>query len=388
MAMNKFNFKKSALGLAVVVGSLAMANAQWSVHEVNSNAMKGTLEDVLSALKTQVSNQNAAQAASGIASRQQSIQLEETDRRNRANAALADTIKRDRDAMPTLKRCYDLSRGRGSAAGGAANMRKGGGGKGPDGADAKRSEIKNEATREYEAVKALKTKSVCVGTEMEVKSGFCSEVNKFPGAVISPRTLMGNFEGDATRTYKNYTLNDEAFKAAVIYIETATINNSPPELDKNTIADNKYYLTSYHKTVNGLQTAYDAMYVVSLPFAEMKNTTGELDDVWATMAPVYSQLQMTPPEKPSLAELFFSEIAQDYYMLKDVKPDNVNTEIDVLKEMNRKMSLNNMLTHRQVQLAEYQTILLSHLVAQSYLPEANRLTNEARMMTEAAKGKK
>ena len=50
--MKKFKLNKTLFAVSVLVSSVGIANAQWSVKEVNSTAMKGTLEDMLDSLKT------------------------------------------------------------------------------------------------------------------------------------------------------------------------------------------------------------------------------------------------------------------------------------------------------------------------------------------------
>lgn len=234
--MKKLN--KILLSITFAAGSLSVANAQWSVQDVNSNNIKKNTDDLVKAAKTQISNQEAAKSATEVLSKQMSIQLEETDKRNRSNIALADTVKRDRDAMPTLKQCVDLTRGN-VAGGGSKTARSGGGGaSGKDttvpGAPAyKKAQegAKSQLRKLGMSIETAKAASACGTTEMEKGSKFCGEdagVSKFNGANISPRSLMGNYKDNENRAYKNYTLDAEAQKAALEYIKVSALNHLPP----------------------------------------------------------------------------------------------------------------------------------------------------------------
>lgn len=79
--MKKLN--KILLSITFAAGSLSVANAQWSVQDVNSNNIKKNTDDLVKAAKTQISNQEAAKSATEVLSKQMSVQLEETDKRNR-----------------------------------------------------------------------------------------------------------------------------------------------------------------------------------------------------------------------------------------------------------------------------------------------------------------
>lgn len=398
--MKKLNLRKTVLGVAIVCSSLTVANAQWSVQDVNSNAMKGTLEDILDGVKTQITNQDAAQSSMEVMSKQQSVQMEEMDRRNRGNAAMADTIRRDRDAMPTLQQCFDSSRGGGASAGGSAARGGGGGGGGAGGKsnaatekDVKES-IVSDTTRTAAIVAGLKNASACGITKMEMASKFCtgasssgSAISKYPSANISPRSLLGNFKDSPDRVFKNYTLNAEARLAADQYLITSVTNYMPPQIKEDKVKYNESYVASYLRVSNGLTTARDTMNIVSSFYNEIVPSTGNdgaksawnaqsMKTYWDSLAPVYVKMGMERPEIPSLTELYMAEVNQDYYFLK-TPIDKDLSEMESLQEMNRKISLSNFLTSRQIQLQEYQTILLAQLLTQSFLPEAERLTTTA-----------
>lgn len=385
--MKKLN--KILLSITFAAGSLSVANAQWSVQDVNSNNIKKNTDDLVKAAKTQISNQEAAKSATEVLSKQMSIQLEETDKRNRSNIALADTVKRDRDAMPTLKQCVDLTRGN-VAGGGSKTARSGGGGaSGKDttvpGAPAyKKAQegAKSQLRKLGMSIETAKAASACGTTEMEKGSKFCGEdagVSKFNGANISPRSLMGNYKDNENRSYKNYTLDAEAQKAALEYIKVSALNHLPPIIHKDKVKSNETYLANYYIVTNGIQTAADAMTNVTSHYNEIDKPTeanGIFQTYWTKVSKAYELLDMEKPKTPSLAEMYILEVNKDYYMLDDEK-DSDGTEIEQLKNLNRKMALANYLTARQINLQEYQNILMSHLVVKSFEQDARVLTKEA-----------
>ncbi len=385
--MKKLN--KILLSITFAAGSLSVANAQWSVQDVNSNNIKKNTDDLVKAAKTQISNQEAAKSATEVLSKQMSVQLEETDKRNRSNIALADTIKRDRDAMPTLKQCIDLTRG-GSGSSGSKSSRSGGGGS--SGTDVNvpgtpafkkaQEAAKSELRKLGMAIETAKAASACGTTEMEKHSKFCGEgedVSKFNGANISPRSLMGNYKDSDSRNYKNYTLDADAQKAALQYIQVAALNHLPPVIHKGKVKTNETYVANYLVVANGIQTAADAITNVTSHYNEITNATGAngaFQTYWNSVSKSYEDLGMEKPEFPSLAEMYLLEVQQDYYMLNTEK-DNDQTEIVQLKNLNRKMALANYLTARQINLQEYQNILMSHLVVKAFEQDARVLTKEA-----------
>ena len=385
--MKKLN--KILLSITFAAGSLSVANAQWSVQDVNSNNIKKNTDDLVKAAKTQISNQEAAKSATEVLSKQMSVQLEETDKRNRSNIALADTIKRDRDAMPTLKQCIDLTRG-GSGSSGSKSSRSGGGGS--SGTDVNvpgtpafkkaQEAAKSELRKLGMAIETAKAASACGTTEMEKNSKFCGEgedVSKFNGANISPRSLMGNYKDSDSRNYKNYTLDAEAQKAALQYIQVAALNHLPPVIHKDKVKSNETYVANYLVVANGIQTAADAITNVTSHYNEITNAIGANDafqTYWNSVSKSYEDLGMEKPGVPSLAEMYLLEVQQDYYMLNTEK-DNDQTEIVQLKNLNRKMALANYLTARQINLQEYQNILMSHLVVKAFEQDARVLTKEA-----------
>ena len=385
--MKKLN--KILLSITFAAGSLSVANAQWSVQDVNSNNIKKNTDDLVKAAKTQISNQEAAKSATEVLSKQMSVQLEETDKRNRSNIALADTIKRDRDAMPTLKQCIDLTRG-GSGSSGSKSSRSGGGGS--SGTDVNvpgtpafkkaQEAAKSELRKLGMAIETAKAASACGTTEMEKNSKFCGEgedVSKFNGANISPRSLMGNYKDSDSRNYKNYTLDADAQKAALQYIQVAALNHLPPVIHKDKVKSNETYVANYLVVANGIQTAADAITNVTSHYNEITNAIGANDafqTYWNSVSKSYEDLGMEKPGVPSLAEMYLLEVQQDYYMLNTEK-DNDQTEIVQLKNLNRKMALANYLTARQINLQEYQNILMSHLVVKAFEQDARVLTKEA-----------
>ncbi len=130
---------------------------------------------------------------------------------------------------------------------------------------------------------------------------------------------------------------------------------------------------------NGIQRAADAITNVTSHYNEITNAIGANDafqTYWNSVSKSYADLGMEKPGVPSLAEMYLLEVQQDYYMLNTEK-DNDQTEIVQLKNLNRKMALANYLTARQINLQEYQNILMSHLVVKAFEQDARVLTKEA-----------
>lgn len=380
--MKLLNKKKLIIAISML-GLTSIGNAQWAVTNVNDplyfgptgifTQMMGQMQNTVKASIDQVS------ALGEIARKQDAQMQEDTDRRMREAMGSANIAAYNMSLVPTIQACAEYTQ-RGVGAAAVRSSMSGGGGSGKYSAPGKASaEIKSEWIKQGALLANKKNLGTCSAEDFAGKVAECTEVGDFGGSVKTPagdvtslsiKANMSNNQKMSVKQqdYANLTMNAQAQDVANQYIKNATLYNAPKVLPYDKLQKTPAYKAMYDAVMTKLNSSQQVMVEIMSTRKESAgfDTSSLASKYWQENAPAYkSLLGMNPPTNPSFTELVNFSVINDYF---GIPKNTAMSEQDLLKELNRKASLNNLIAYKQLSNQENTNILLALLLTQATTP--------------------
>lgn len=375
---------KTKIAIAISLASLtSIASAQWAVTNVNDplyfgptgifTQMTGQMQNTLKASVDQVS------AMTDLFRKQQNQLQEDTDVRNRAAMGYQAMAQHNMAIMPTLEACAALSKkalGAASVSTSLSGGSAGGAGKAATQADA--SNITSEQVKQSDMLNKKTTLGTC-GVNDKGVAGCSGTAGEYGGnskqmsgdvSSLSIKTNMKNSDrlNPETQDFANFTLDQQGFDVAKQYIRNATYYNAPTAMTADQLAKNPAYKSAYDSVMAKLNGAYQAM--LDIASTRKAGTPLPADSVagkaWNDNKSQYQSLfGMKAPDNPSLTELMNFTAFNDYF---GVPKDTAQDETALLKELNNKIALNNLISYKVLTQLENLNITQSLSLTQQTTP--------------------
>lgn len=404
--MKKVKIKKMLLALTMV-GLASTGNAQWAVSNVNDSVYFGPVgifTQLMGQMLNSVKSSVDQVATLSEINRKQALQLQQdTDARNRIAMGQAAIAAKNADIFPTLQACAEITKqttGSGAIASASYGGSSGGRGRAPSG-PAAAATITSEATKQVNLIKDKKDLGTCSTTDAANSIAGCTGLGEFGGSAkiassdLSPLSLKGNTKrsdkvNPEDQELANFTLDPEGMDVALKYINNATLYNAPKVLPQEKAKENPAYETLYSGVMIKLYGAQQALKdIVSSRKAPRALADQSLAQAyWDGNKAKYSSIfGMKAPELPSLSDIMNFNAANDYMGVPD---DTAKSQEELIKELNKKIALNNMIAVKQLSQQENTNILLSLLLTQSVTPtDVNAINNQyGRIMNNVTTGSK
>lgn len=379
----KFNKKKILIALGMI-GSVAIANAQWAVTNVNDALYFGPTGLFTQAMAKMNMAVNAnIQAQTGtqqVMIQQQNHNMAVQDERMRRSMGLSEIAKRDNIDRPTLEMCAEVSK---TAYTGASigSMYSGGrrpGNKAPPGAPPtmpeKELQIVNSASAQALMLKDMTKLGTCSPEYGKVAG--CSGAGLYAKADTSPLSLKTNMKGAAgNRDFANWSLDAQGYEVGKKYISDATLSNAPRFPSAEQLEKNPGYLAIYNSVITKLHAAQESMMDI-INIRVGASLSGFAAELWAKDSGSYESLfGQKAPANPSTFEVVNLAVYRDFFL-----PEQ---KTDLVKEQNRLTAMSNYISWQQFKTQENTNILLAHLLVQTTTPtnkaqvdaEYNRIAN-------------
>lgn len=306
---------------------------------------------------------------------------EDTDKRNRLRAGLLETLRRDLDALPTVEQCVEMTDKVLSSGALQSSFSGGGGGRRPNGTPSPGSKahaqekIDDLPAAQYEALKRTVDAKTCAGGMDEAIQGCGRDPGKYAGGDTNMSSVKGNIAGIKDgQIVVNYSLNPEAFEASRAYAFNSSLYDAPADLKKDMIKlkANPSYISIYKPIIAKLNAAFDAFIAPAIvrqeaPAALASTISG---GKWSATSPQYMKIfgsNAVFPVNPSLFELMQYYIYNDFAGT-DPKDLEKLDSTQIARDINRKITLSNMVSIQQLKASETTNILLAHLLVQATTP--------------------
>lgn len=378
-----YKMKKTILATSLFLLSTGIlmntVDAQWSVIDVNSSRIVAELEKFNNRSKGVQETQN-------IQIKQTDQYQEDTDKRARLAAGVADTARNDIAQIPTIQQCIEMTDQQSRAA--SVRAGSGGGGAGDRKKPGTKENfddkiINNEALLDNIS-KEVTGRQTC-GDGMDEALPGCSSKQIYAGADVNQSALTKDFTSELVSGsgLMSNTLNAAAFKAAEAYMFVATKYNGPMILSAEQAKKDPAYVVLYKPVINKLNAAFNALAeIANLRKAPVdkngKDTVANFDSSsvagmsWSKGSKDYESLiGAKRPPAPSLFEVINFAVYKAF----------AGTEKDPgdIQSLNNKIVLSNMIAIQQLKRTETTNILLAHLLTQAVTP-----TNIEALRTKAA----
>lgn len=394
--MKTIKIKKIFMALSMIglTSLTTIVDAQWAVSNVNDPLYfgpTGIFTQTMAQMQNSVKASVDQVATLTEVSRKQALQLQQdTDARNRMAMGQAAIAAKNVEIFPTLQACAELTQqntGAGSMAAAYSGGSSGGTGKKKP-LPAAAEEIKTEVDKQIAMLKEKETLGTCSTSNAKTGVGKCTAVGDFggspniPSSDVSSLSIKGN-TSNADKTDKNnqeianFSLNPKAIDVANQYIQNATLYNAPKSLPDDKAKANPGYQPLYDSIMlklNGAQQALkDILAMRKAPNALQSDSLAKA--YWDQNSKKYKSIfGMKAPELPSLADLMNFNAANDYV---GVPNDTAKTQEELLKEINKKLALNNMIAVKQLSQQENTNILLALMLTQAVTPvNSSELNNQ------------
>jgi hypothetical protein len=392
MKNNKMKKTVIAASLFLVASATTLTNveAQWSVIDVNSNSVKQTLEkskelldDIKAGVKGTIQELQGVRQGQEAQVKQVDQYQEDTDKRNRLSTGLADSLRRDLDAVPTIEQCAEMTARSGNSSAVSASLSGGGAGsRSTVGTkEYSQSKIVDNSTAQAVVLEGTRDSKTCAGGMDEAISG-CSGVQTYAGGDVNSSSLKKNYASKDSNGIMDNSLNAEGIKAAEANARIATMYAAPPSLTSDQAKKNPAYVAIYKPVIAKLNASYEAlMEVATVRKAPAAVISGVAGQAWNDTKADYKQtFGIDAPAIPSFFELLNFAVMKEFSgPPKKPEPEN---EKELLIEINKKMALSNVIAMQQYKAAETNNILLAHLLTQAVTP-----VNADNVRAEAAKTK-
>lgn len=353
---------KTKIALSIALLSITgLTQAQWAVTNVNDplyfgptgifTQLTGQMQNTLKASVDQVS------AMTDLFRKQQNQLQEDTDVRNRAAMGYQAMAQHNMTIMPTLEACAALSKkavGAASVSTSLSGGSAGGGGNSATQADA--SKIVSEQVKQTEMLNKKTALGTC-GVNDKGVAGCSGSPGQYGGnskqlsgdvSSLSIKTNMKNSDrlDPENQDFANFTLDAQGFDVAKQYVRNATYYNAPTAMTADQLSKNPGYKSIYDSIVTKLNGAYQAMLDVASTRKQGKplDSNSVAGKIWNESKGDYQSLfGMKAPDNPSLTELMNFTTFNDYF---GVPKNTAEDETALLKELNNKVALNNLISYK------------------------------------------
>lgn len=380
--MKLLNKKKLIITIGML-GLTSIGNAQWAVTNVNDplyfgptgifTQMMGQMQNTVKASIDQVS------ALGEIARKQDAQMQEDTDRRMREAMGSANIAAYNMSLVPTIQACAEYTQ-RGAGAAAVRSAMSGGGGSNKYSSPGKASaEIRSDAIKQGALIANKKNLGTCSAEDIAGKVAGCTgAVGDFGGSVKTPagdvtslsiKANMSNSQKmSVEQDYANLTMNAQAQDVANQYIKNATLYNAPKVLPDDKLQKTPAYKAMYDAVMTKLNSSQQVMVEIMSTRKESAgfDPSSLAGKYWQENATAYKNLLgMNPPANPSFTELLNFSVTNDYF---GIPKNTAMSEQDLLKELNRRAALNNLIAYKQLSNQENTNILLALLLTQATTP--------------------
>lgn len=385
--MKRLNKKKIGLALGLVLTLTTASQAQWATFNVSD-----ALYDYFRSMRDYVQNSNLQVISNGqqLQMAQAAQNVVNADYRNRLATVYNNILQDDNSQRPTWATCIEASKGQVGVASVAASInggRRGGGGGGrqkgvdpnpnkdyaPDDPTKIQENIRSNENAQAMVLHNIQNTGTC---SKRYGSKLCGGDGEYALADVSVFGLLSN-SGKSDKVNPNfnsanYTMNPAAYKAAQQYINVATLANAPKYPDPSEIEKNPLYVAIYNSMIIKLNAAGEVL--TSLADLRKAPTTVSqaISDVWTAPATTSDWKVIFPtlkqPQAPSLYEFMNFRAYADVFGPQTIKNANNGSEIDVLKAVQSKIALNNLIAWQQYNQQEKTNVLLSHILVQLSTP--------------------
>lgn len=390
MKNNKMKKTVIAASLFLVASATTLTNveAQWSVIDVNSNSVKQTLEkskelldDIKAGVKGTIQELQGVRQGQEAQVKQVDQYQEDTDKRNRLSAGLADTLRRDLDAVPTIEQCVEMTNRGGASGAVQASLSSGGGGTSKKLRDLQ-EKIKDTSTAQATVLEAVIGAKACAGGMDEAIKGCGGSVMTYAGTDVYSNSLKKNYASKNADGVMNNSLNAEGMLAAEANARNATMYAAPPVLTPEEAKRNPAYVAMYKPVIAKLNVAYEAlMEVVTARRAPAALIPGVAGQNWTkTNGDYMATFGVAAPQIPSFFELVNFAVMKEFAGPPPAEP--IKDPIALAQQLNAKIDLNNVIVLQQWKATETTNILLANILAQNVTP-----VNADGVRAEAAKTK-
>ena len=306
----------ASLFLVASATTLTNVEAQWSVIDVNSNSVKQTLEkskelldDIKAGVKGTIQELQGVRQGQEAQVKQVDQYQEDTDKRNRLSSGLAETLRRDLDAVPTVEQCAEMTNRTANSGALQASLSGGGGGGGrstPGSLTNAQSKIVSAATAQASVLQNVTEAKTCAGGMDDAISG-CSGPQTYAGVDVNMSGLKRNYASKDANGNMNSSFNAEGMKAAETNAKNSTLYGAPPEVELDKVRKNPAYVSVYKPVIGKLNAAYEAMMeVASFRKAPAALSAGVAGTKWNdTKADYQATFGIAAPAIPSIYESFF-----------------------------------------------------------------------------------
>ncbi len=372
----KNNLKFKVLAGSIFISFTPFSQAQWAVTNVNDAiyfSPTGIFTQVIGKLAGAVKGSVDQVALMEQASMQQDrILVKDADQRSRMALGQADIARRDFEAMPTIRQCVEMTQKGVYAAPTVMNYsgNYSGGGSNIAGQSVRANNITTTAAAQNAILQSKPAIGTCTGPGDMSPGCAGAPSGQFAGADVKPKSLFANMDSNGRANgmeIKNFSLDPKGVDAATKYINDATLFDAPKYLSPAQAAKNPSYVAMYQAMMSKLNAAQDAMFdVMKMRVGAPLASNSMAAKLWNDSKPIYNSLfpGLVHPTNPSLYELLNYNVYKDYM---GTLPESSN-QIELSRETNKRLALNNFIAWRQSILMEKNNILLAHMLAQMTTP--------------------
>lgn len=382
----KKNKTKIALALGLLCTGMA-SQAQWATFNVSD-----ALYDYFRSMRDYVQNSNLEAISNGqqLQMAQANQNVTNADYRNRLAISQNSILDRDQQARPTYELCVSLSQSQAGIAsvsssmnGGRGSSRGGGRSPGKDATPDKHYAVNQPTTiqeniRSPENAQAMIINNISAAKTCDLRYGstICSEEGEYALADVSAFGILGNSAKTgrkADQNLKNYTLNQDGYNAGLQYINVATLANAPKYPDPTEIKKNPAYVAMYNGMIIKINAAGEALKSIldmrrgpslgigSTIVGSAIWSANSMD--WDTIFP-----QLVKPTLPSLYDYLNYKVNADVFGPLTLTSDATLSGDDLMKNIQSKIAMNNLIAWNQYQQQEKTNLLLSHVLMQQTTP--------------------
>lgn len=385
--MKILNKNKIGLALGLLLTLTTASQAQWATFNVSD-----ALYDYFRSMRDYVQNSNLQVISNGqqLQMAQAAQNVVNADYRNRLATVYNNILQDDDRQRPTYATCIEVSKGQVGISSVAASInggRRGGGGPGrPKGADPKDSDYSPDDPAKIQAnIRSNENAQAMVLTNMQ-KTKTCAprygsklcggQAGEYALADVSVFGLLSNTAKsdklNANYNLANYTMNSEGYTAAQQYVNVATLANAPKYPDPSEIDKNPLYVAIYNSMIIKLNAAGEVLTSLADLRKAPTSVNKAVSDVWSSANTTTDWKAIFPtlkqPDAPSLYEFMNFRAYDDVFGPKAIEVANNGTELDVLKGVQSKIALNNLIAWQQYNQQEKTNVLLSHILVQLSTP--------------------
>jgi len=391
--MKKTNKTKIALALGLLCTGMA-SQAQWATFNVSD-----ALYDYFRSMRDYVQNSNLEAISNGqqLQMAQANQNVTNADYRNRLAMSQNSILNRDQEARPTYELCIAITKSQSGSASVSSSMNGGrsssygnggGGGGRPDGKGANpdshyainKPTTIQENIRSTENAQAMVINNISKAKTCDPRYGAICGNTKEPGeyalADVSSFGILSNSAKTGRKPgqdIQNHTINQDGYTAGLQYVNVASLANAPKYPDPTLIQKNPGYVAMYNGMIIKLNAASETLKSI----LDMRRSpslgsgdTSITSSIWTTTSKDWDNIfpQLVKPTLPSLYDYLNYRVTADVFGKLTLADDATLSGDDLMKNIQSKIAMNNLIAWNQYQQQEKTNILLSHILIQQTTP--------------------